>query len=464
MVYRLIRFLAICSAASLVGIGINSDLTDAQRGPQSGWSCWSCGGSGPTLRDVAIVSPDDAWAVGYYHLPPGPLEYSATILHWDGLTWSEVDCPVLDNAPLVSIDMSSADDGWAVTLGHLDDDLPQSTILRWNGSEWTVFASPKHGYLRSVRVASPQEGWAVGGFSMWGWRGTRFTAWSEALHWNGRVWALVPSRPDIEFTSVAIVAPNDVWAVGHRMAPGPGSHSTIAHWDGLTWTEVTYPKDVDLWSVAMSGPADGWAVGSLESLHWDGAEWSEVPSLRSKGLRSVAALSPDNAWAVGDLGAIMHWDGQSWTDANSPTHSSLYSVAMASSDDGWAVGESGTILRWQGNVEPAKTPTLDLPPRDPTRTPRPTWTPAPTRTPKPHVPQTPTHPSHVCSIVYDQVPSVVINDALANPQRFHGWLYPLDPGKPVSPANPLRRSLSLMNAALPYHPIWNKPVWRVGCP
>jgi hypothetical protein len=59
---------------------------------------------------------------------------------------------------------------------------------------------------------------------------------------------------------------------------------------------------------------------------------------------------------------------------------------------------------------------------------------------------------------------VVIHDALANPERYYGWQMPLDPGKPVSPANPRRECLSLTNVAMPYHPLWNPPIWRAGCP
>lgn len=72
--------------------------------------------------------------------------------------------------------------------------------------------------------------------------------------------------------------------------------------------------------------------------------------------------------------------------------------------------------------------------------------------------------SCVCPIVWRQVPRVVINDALANPGRYYGWQYPLDLGKPRSPANPPRECLTLANVNKRYHPLWNKPVWRVGCP
>jgi hypothetical protein len=70
----------------------------------------------------------------------------------------------------------------------------------------------------------------------------------------------------------------------------------------------------------------------------------------------------------------------------------------------------------------------------------------------------------ICRIVRERVPAVVVNDAVANPERYYGWQYPLDPGKPPSPANPPRTCLTLSNIALDYHPVWNKPQWRVGCP
>jgi len=77
---------------------------------------------------------------------------------------------------------------------------------------------------------------------------------------------------------------------------------------------------------------------------------------------------------------------------------------------------------------------------------------------------TPTGAQCVCRIVIERVPRSVIDDALAHPERYHGWRYPLDPGKPRSPANPPRECLTLMNVNIDYHPIWNSPEWRVGCP
>jgi hypothetical protein len=105
----------------------------------------------------------------------------------------------------------------------------------------------------------------------------------------------------------------------------------------------------------------------------------------------------------------------------------------------------------------------------PTATPSATGTPTATATPTPTLTETPTATPTavaycVCAQVWRRVPAVVIADALTQPQRFYGWLYLLDPGKPPSPANPPRTCLSLHQVGLDYHPLWNKPEWRVGCP
>ena len=88
--------------------------------------------------------------------------------------------------------------------------------------------------------------------------------------------------------------------------------------------------------------------------------------------------------------------------------------------------------------------------------------PSPMPTPSPS--QTPPPSSEcVCDIVRDRVPAAVIADALANPNQYYGWGVLLDPGKPAGPGNPVRECLSLINLNIDYHPLWNRPIWRVGC-
>jgi hypothetical protein len=90
-------------------------------------------------------------------------------------------------------------------------------------------------------------------------------------------------------------------------------------------------------------------------------------------------------------------------------------------------------------------------------------TPTPTATVTPTSGPTPVVPSCVCPRLGRRVPQVVILAALANPQRYNGWLQPLDPGKPPGPTNPLRECLDVRNPGSPYHPLFNGVYWRVGC-
>ncbi len=101
---------------------------------------------------------------------------------------------------------------------------------------------------------------------------------------------------------------------------------------------------------------------------------------------------------------------------------------------------------------PMPTPTVVIPPTD---TPMPTSTPPPT-VPAPGIPMS--------DAVRNQVPPAVVAEALAHPERIAGWGQPRDPGKPVSPANPLRECLSLVDPGKPYHPLFNGLIFKAGCP
>lgn len=74
----------------------------------------------------------------------------------EGAEWSSVPSPKTTEQ-LSSVFMLSSDDGWAVGWGGLG-----GTILRWDGSQWSVVPSPANYGLRSIYMLSPSEGWAVG--------------------------------------------------------------------------------------------------------------------------------------------------------------------------------------------------------------------------------------------------------------------------------------------------------------
>lgn len=100
-------------------------------------------------------------------------------------------------------------------------------------------------------------------------------------------------------------------------------------------------------------------------------------------------------------------------------------------------------------------PTPSAPPPTATATPEPPPSPTPTR---------PSLSAEPCAFILPRVPAAVIADALANPERVLGWMQPQNPGIPPGPNNPPRTRLSLLNPGVPYHPLSNPVVYKVGCP
>jgi hypothetical protein len=240
------------------------------------------------------------------------------------------------------------------------------------------------GVFEAAADTSAHDVWAVGETSV---------PDGQALiaHWNGAVWATVPS-PDpgsfADLRGVAAIATADAWAVGSTsLAPvvstSPGQQALILHWDGAGWTQVPAPPSgsaAELRAVAATSATDAWAVGSADSraliLHWDGSSWTQMPA-PAGALGGVAASSASDAWAVGSAPKgrtlTLHWNGRIWTRVPSPSRTPqglvdyLNSVAIGPGKTAWAVGAISCgcgpgvslIERWNGRswrVVPGPTP------------------------------------------------------------------------------------------------------------
>jgi hypothetical protein len=90
-------------------------------------------------------------------------------------------------------------------------------------------------------------------------------------------------------------------------------------------------------------------------------------------------------------------------------------------------------------------------------------TPTTTSRATPTAVNTPDPAACVCAAARRKLPRAVLEDAIAQPERYYGWQLPLDPGKPAGPGNPRRQCLGMTNPNTPYHFLGNAPVWRVGC-
>jgi len=260
---------------------------------------------------VFALSPTDAWAVGTRH------DYSVLIAeHWDGTAWTMVPIPTPNGngVGLHSVWGTSSTDVWAVGFTFVPDEPPYARTLieHWNGRAWHVVPSPNPGVqddnLQGVVAISPTDAWAVGHMN-------QSLNDGETLieHWDGTAWTVVAS-PNGEFPfsllfAVGAVTANDIWAVG--VSRDDSIDSLYLHWDGSIWSTVPGPAGMSgdriYGGLAAIATDRVWAVGAWHgtlAVRWNGRIWKIVTTPNPGSFaNALAAASPipgtNQAWAVG---------------------------------------------------------------------------------------------------------------------------------------------------------------------
>jgi hypothetical protein len=348
------------------------------------------------LVGVSASSATNAWAVGFRF--GGQVNRTLTE-HWNGKSWTRVKSlnpgGVGHEAGLFGVAALSPNNAWAVGF-YSDGTLNHALIEHWNGTAWKVFKAPVQGCqpgdaLSSVTAISPSDVWAVGEVT----NCLTLQATPEAFHWNGTTWHQVaPPNPGNllggELLAVDAASASNVWAVGDYPDDGNNpipSKTLTAHWNGTKWTNPTSPNPAGtaqpnlLGGVAVTSGSSAWAVGAsvkqfphapvTVTLHWNGKAWQHVASphpAHGNGdeLTAAAAVSANDVFAVGDYrdtknktrNLIIRWNGRSWKMMATPTpttNAGLRGVAATSTNNAWAVGSYGVpggskviILHWNG--------------------------------------------------------------------------------------------------------------------
>ncbi len=136
------------------------------------------------LDDLA-VDGGQAWAVG------AVTNTEPVAAHFDGSTWNAM--PMADPGPnedgLAGVAVVSPNQIWAVGRHQLDEDFV-TLIERSDGRTWRVVSSPNTGssaMLQDVVAVGPNDVWAVG------WSVTEKGYHSLVEHWDGSAWTIVPT-------------------------------------------------------------------------------------------------------------------------------------------------------------------------------------------------------------------------------------------------------------------------------
>ena len=183
-------------------------------------------------------------------------------------------------------------------------------LMRWDGSGMQQTILPivtgvGSQSFAAVDASGPNDVWVVGGAASSG--SAAGTSVPVVFRFDGANWThtpcAVPSLPGwrLDLYDVAAPAPNDVFVFGvmSTQSPTPQSQYFVSHWDGSAWTVLPGPPNGG--KAAVLAGNDIWAVGT-QVMHWNGASWSvaqEFLGVTGPGLGAVDAIGPCELLAVG---------------------------------------------------------------------------------------------------------------------------------------------------------------------
>jgi hypothetical protein len=350
-------------------------------------------GSDTELRDVAMVSPTEGWAVGETrscdtapassptasgpNSSPTPACHSGILLmHYLHSKWSPVHLP-FQVGGLSTISALSPTDVWAAG---------NTIILHYDGHTWQDMPNPEHYILTDMQMLSDTDGWATGS------SGGGMYEPGLLLHFDGHTWTpqtlpanLANSQQAVDLGNVTMISPTEGWLLATVYGGSPPQVGFILHYTHGQWTIQDRIDNASVGSIWMPSATDGWATGitltdtptdangtpqtsnttplpttRLLLLHYIQGKWVDVTNSYSSlfngaGLDHVSGLvatpSVSDGWMIGgDPLVLLHYDGQQWLSVPPPampktTLPFISRLVMASPNEGWAVGFSELDVR-----------------------------------------------------------------------------------------------------------------------
>jgi hypothetical protein len=304
-------------------------------------------GRGVNLTAVVTISPFSAWAVGYRQ---NTFDSSRTLTeHWDGSNWTVVASPNVTRRPnvLTSVTAVSNSDVWAAGHASTRRGTTKTLIEHYDGTTWSVFPSPNPrpvaNQLYAIEAQSATNVWAVGvkGPSAGG-----STAITLTEHFDGNSWSVVKSPNTIgandRLSAVKIISASDVWAVGSSAYSAGGPTVPIAvHWNGTRWREVSTPS-----VSSSSGRLSGLAVDtSAKVISVGGTDTASPLAERWNGTAWKIVPTAPADLATGDLHAVAGDGSMTWAVGQQLNADSTVSEALFEQWDGttWTLVPPPTV-------------------------------------------------------------------------------------------------------------------------
>ncbi|WP_328494415.1 hypothetical protein OHS59_17965 [Streptomyces sp. NBC_00414] len=253
-----------------------------------------------SLSDVMANGADDVWAVGTVtdRADPSSTEQPDSdgfLLHRDGTRWQRQPMPEVLGDSIHQARLDGLGSGGFLLTASVKD-TTSSRTAHWDGARWSVLpAVPGGGRITEVKAFAADDLWVLA-------TGSRFQ------HWDGTRWTAVTLPGTVTATSLDGVAPDDLWAAGHRSTgDGTDGHEmqqpAAVHWDGRAWRQADMPEyrfpdpvpaepsasiarilafaadDVRAYGAHSFNGGEGLEEDPEEGvvrLRWDGSRWSKV--------------------------------------------------------------------------------------------------------------------------------------------------------------------------------------------
>ena len=369
-------------SASCVAVGTDGDGT-AQLTLVESWNgtAWSVVSSpsptsvGSSLRGVSCISSTSCVAVGSYSFDSAHPQQTL-IESWNGTAWSIVPSPSpmsfsgLNGVSCTSTTACTAVGGQVDAGGSTTDTLNES----WNGSAWSVVASPTLGFGNTARavvnaangvscavaarclavgdlVVAPTSGFEpiVSSPMAESWDGTR---WSNR---NGTGPRNAGAIYAIGFAGVSCPASGACMAVGDY-TNASGTQTLTASWNGGDWSVIASPNERVLVppTVAMAAnPAGGgyWIVDSAGDVTTHGAATnygSTIGQLLNAPVVQIVA-TPDGKgyWLVAADGGVFSFGDAGFFGSAGTVRLNAPVVGMERTHTGngyWLVAADGGVF------------------------------------------------------------------------------------------------------------------------
>ena len=303
------------------------------------------------LDGVSCVTASFCMAVGDVETGTA---YQTLTQRWNGSSWSIVASP--DPSSTLDAQLSAVScltTSFCMAVGTATNGTVNQTLAeQWNGANWSIVASPNPSAtvdndLSDISCTSKSFCVAVGQLS------SNSVEQSLIEQWNGSSWSVVAS-PGLaagvagnELDGVSCVSSTFCQAVGANFFTSADSSTLVDQWNGTFWSTVSSPNvagsDNYLSAVSCSGVSFCMAVGESDvenvsqlnlAEQWNGTMWSVVPTPNANAafgntIFNVDCFGPTSCVAGGYVNTIdnsdntyatqmLNWNGSAWALVNVP--------------------------------------------------------------------------------------------------------------------------------------------------